>query len=97
MTKLELIVKGTSEKIKATYRSKKIFKALEAAELNAQEDLDVAKDNLDNYVNLDNSEKDGEKVVSELADLVSSKKDAEYTLEVLKEVRSYLEAEVTAE
>lgn len=97
MTKLELIVKGTSEKIKAAYHSKKILKALEAAELNAQEDLDLAKDSLDNYANLDNSEKDGEKVVSELAELVSNKKDAEYTLEVLKEVRSYLEAEVPAE
>lgn len=97
MRKIKQLVMGLSIQAAAAIQEKKIQKTLEIAELNAENDLEEARANLDSaFLSLSKQEKlDAKEVINVLSDKISDIEDAEKTKERIMKIKAYLNEEVS--
>lgn len=90
MKKIEKIVNGITEEIKAQFKVERIKNAIKSARLNAEEELAVAKSQLQC---LDGKELSADKIVDAVSDAIERIEDAEATLVRIQKIEDYLNTE----
>lgn len=92
MKKIEAIVKGVTEDVKAQFKVKRINKAIESAKLNAEEDLETAKQELEEFPEKA-KDLNAEQIVEQLFNIFGKIEDSEAVLARLTKVQKYLDEE----
>ena len=90
MKKIERLVKGITEEIKAQFKVERIKNAIKSARLNAEEELAIAKSELQC---LDGKELSAEKIVDSISDAIDRIENAEATLIRIQKIEDYLNTE----
>lgn len=89
----EAIANGVSDAVKASFRGKKIMRSLETAKLNAQEQLECAKAELEEAP-VKCMDKEPDDVIRYFNDLEQKFEDAEATLARLAKIEARLNGEM---
>ena len=90
MKKIEKIVNGITEEIKAQFKVERIKNAIKSARLNAEEELAVAKSQLQC---LDGKELSADKIVYAVSNAIERIENAEATLVRIQKIEDYLNTE----
>ena len=90
MKKIEKIVNGITEEIKAQFKVERIKNAIKSARLNAEEELALAKSQLPC---LDGKELSADKIVDAVSDAIERIENAEATLVRIQKIEDYLNTE----
>ena len=90
MKKIEKIVNGITEEIKAQFKIERIKNAIKSARLNAEEELAVAKSELQC---LDGKELSADMIVDAVSDAIERIENAEATLVRIQKIEDYLNTE----
>ena len=90
MKKIEKIVNGITEEIKAQFKVERIKNAIKSARLNAEEELAVAKSQLQC---IDGKELSADKIVDAVSDAIERIENAEATLVRIQKIEDYLNTE----
>ena len=90
MKKIEKIVNGITEEIKAQFKVERIKNAIKSARLNAEAELAVAKSQLQC---LDGKELSADKIVDAVSDAIERIENAEATLVRIQKIEDYLNTE----
>lgn len=90
MKKIERLVKGITEEMKAQFKVERIKNAIKGARLNAEEELAIAKSELECF---DGKELSADKIVDSISDAIDRIEDAEATLDRIQKIEDYLNAE----
>lgn len=93
MKRIESIVSGVSEKVRAAFKTRRIEKALDMAKLNAQEDLSVAKADLEELALHCSEDMDAATIINAISEKMDAIELAEATLARLKKVEDFLNSE----
>lgn len=90
MKKIERLVKGITEEIKAQFKVERIKNGIKNARLNAEEELAIAKSELQ-Y--LDGKELSADKIIDSISDAIDRIENAEATLARIQKIEDYLNTE----
>ena len=90
MKKIERLVKGITEEMKAQFKVERIKNAIKGDRLNAEEELAIAKSELECF---DGKELSADKIVDSISDAIDRIEDAEATLDRIQKIEDYLNAE----
>lgn len=90
MKKIEKLVKGITEEVKAQFKVERIKNAIKSARLNAEEELAIAKSELQC---LDGKELSANEIVDTISNAIDKVENAEATLTRIQKIEDYLNTE----
>lgn len=97
MKRITAYLKGKIEHIKCAAREKRVYSAIDAANINFEEQIADADTKIDNLLEEISTTDDVQSVIQQISDCIDDKEEAQRGIKRLEQIKKFLDEEVEDE